>query len=156
VRGQAARKSKVQPGLLFRERRSVQQGGEERARNRRRRRIVVNKLPKKIQAAMPKPRFSPKMKHDSCHYQYPIRGVRMATNVRLMTPVSVSRSSAVHRKQFSALLGPAKLHLSPLRVRRRGTDTRGKPRVVPARGGTAGERSTSAGLGRTRKVRFLR
>jgi len=32
-------------------------------RNRRRRRIIIKRT-------MPKPRFSPKMKHDSCHYQY--------------------------------------------------------------------------------------
>lgn len=52
---------------------------------------------------------------------------------RLLQQIERSASQAVSASRDS------KLHLSRLRVRRRGTGTRGKPRVMPARGGTEEE-----------------
>lgn len=68
-------------GLLFRERRSVQQGGEERIE-------IAGTGELKGKATIPKPRFSPKMKHDSCIPSTKL--VRMATNVRSVHPVAFS------------------------------------------------------------------
>jgi len=59
-------------------------------RNRRRRRIIIKRT-------MPKPRFSPKMKHDSCHYQYVCRtnGNKCPVRVLVLRQLGRSASQAV-------------------------------------------------------------
>jgi len=59
-------------------------------RNRRRRRIIIKRT-------MPKPRFSPKMKHDSCHYQYIGRtnGNKCPVRVLVLRQLGRSASQAV-------------------------------------------------------------
>ena len=78
-------------------------------RNRRRRRI------KKGKATIPKPRFSPKMKHDSCipstKSLYEWQQVS-GPCTRLLQQIERSASQAVSTSRDS------KLHLSSLRVRR--------------------------------------
>jgi hypothetical protein len=62
----------------------------------------------------------------------------MATNVRSDAPVSVS----IERSASQAVSAStnSELHLSPLLVCRRDTGIRGKPHMMPTRGGTEGER----------------
>jgi hypothetical protein len=75
-------------------------------RNRRQRRI-------KILRTMPKPRFSPKMKHDSCHYQYVGRMNGNKCPVRVLAFRQLERSAS----QAVSHATEQTLHLPSLRVR---------------------------------------
>lgn len=105
----------------------------------------------KMKATIPKPRFSPKMKHDSCIPN--TINVRMATNVRSMHP-SPSANNAVHRKQsrgqrVTTCICP--LFRASARQRHTGQATRN---AYSRRDGR--EDSTSANPMRSSKVRYLR
>lgn len=101
VRGQSHEGIESPSGLLFRERRSVQQGGEERME-------IAGTGELKLEATIPKPRFSPKMKHDSCHSQY--SKCTNGNKCPVHAPVSVSdRHSA---SQAVSMSTGNKLHLT--------------------------------------------
>jgi hypothetical protein len=63
VKGPRPQEIKGLPGLLFRER---PRASSKEAKSGQKSQAQANI----IKRTMPKPRFSPKMKHDSCHYQY--------------------------------------------------------------------------------------